>query len=112
MARAVLCLGVLGLVVACASPVSAKQLQQHNGYISVSKLQIDPHMNMLSDGPDPKQMQQSQEQRPMQIHPGAPMTQGGQGIPMEQMDDQDSEVPMGDDPISDNADDSDAVYTA
>lgn len=110
MARAVICLGVFGLAVAIAAPATAQQ--QHGGYIFVSKLQIDPHMNMLSDGPDPKQVQQLQQQREMQAHPGAPMAQGGQGAPLDQMGDQDQDAPVGDDPMSDNADDSDAVYTA
>ena len=111
MARAVLCLGVFGLGLAIAAPASAQQ-HQHGGYIAVSKLQIDPHMNMLNDGPDPKQLQQMQQQRQTQVSPGAPAAQGGPGSPLDQMDDQDQDAPIGDDPVSDNADDSDAVYTA
>jgi hypothetical protein len=105
MARTVICLGVLSIGLAIAVPASAQH--QNGGYTAVSRIQIDPRMTMLNDGPDPKQ----QKTRP---HPGAPMAPGA-GIPLDQaqgQDVQDPDAPAGDDPISDNADDSDAAYTA
>jgi hypothetical protein len=105
MARTVICLGVLSVGLAIAVPASAQH--QNGGYIAVSKMQIDPHMTMLNDGPDPRQQK-------AQPHPGAPMAPGA-GIPLDQLqgqEGQDSDAPAGDDPVSDNADDSDAVYTA
>jgi hypothetical protein len=102
MAHTVICLGVLSLGLAIAVPASAQH--QNGGYIAVSKMQIDPHMTMLNDGPDPKQQK-------AQPHAGAPMASES-GIPLDQLQGQDPEAPAGDDPISDNADDSDAVYTA
>lgn len=104
MARAVICLGVLSVGLAIAVPANAQH--QNGGYLAVSKMQIDPHMTMLNDGPDPRQQK-------AQPHSGAPMAPRA-GIPLDQMgqEGQDLDAPAGDDPISDNADDSDAVYTA
>jgi hypothetical protein len=87
-----------------AVPASAQH--QNGGYIAVSKTQIDPHMTMLNDGPD------SQQQK-AQPHAGAPMApEAGTDTPLDQLQDGDTNAAAGDDPISDNADDSDAVYTA
>jgi len=104
MARAVICLGVIAVGLVMAAPASAQETK--SGYIPVSKLQIDPHMNMLSDGPG----------RPMPVPPNSmPMTPGGApggAAPLDQMGgDQDSDAPLGDDPVSDNAVQTDTVYT-
>ena len=104
MTQRVLCVGVFAGVLCLAAPA----LAQANGYIAVSKLQIDPHMPLIDDG--------SGQQAPQRA-PGAAQ-QGGQadaGIPLDQMgaDDQDADNgPAGDDPYSDNAVQTDTVYTA
>src|SRR6476469_222839 len=108
MARTVISLGVLALGLAVAVPASAQH--QNGGYIAVSKMQIDPHMTMLNDGPEPRQ-QTAQPQAAAPSAPGAPM-EPGSGSSLDQLQDQDVDTTAGDDPVSDNADDSDAVYTA
>jgi len=103
MTQRVLCVGVLAGVLCLAAPA----LAQANGYITVSKLQIDPHMPMIDDGSG---------QKPPQSAPGAAQSgQADAGVPLDQMgaDDQDADNgPAGDDPYSDNAAQTDTVYTA
>ncbi len=104
MARSLACLGAFAIGVLLTVPANAAQ--SGHGYIAVSKLQIDPHMDMLSDAPAPSQQAQQ-----------APAPRGGQanrdgGTPLDQMDSTDDDGPAGDDPYSDNAVETDTVYTA
>jgi hypothetical protein len=103
MARAVICLSVFAGMLALAAPASAHQ--QNSGFMAVTKLQIDPNMDMLSDGPDPKQAAQQKNSAPEQKDAGQPLDQLG-------ADQADADAPAGDDPYSDNAVEADTVYTA
>lgn len=105
MARSVICLGVFATVIAFAVPANAQH--QNSGFIAVSKLQIDPHMEMLNDGPDPQQQAaQHQNGAPAQKDAGQSLDQMGADQP------EDEDAPAGDDPYSDNAVETDTVYTA
>lgn len=103
MARSVICFGVFAVGLAIAVPAAADN-QHHGKYVTVSKLLIDPGMTMMNDGPDPQQQQQAASR-------GAPMEQGA-GVPLDEMGGQDADAPAGDDPLSDNAVETDTVYTA
>src|SRR5690242_18151438 len=98
MARAVVCFAVFASVIALAVPASAHQ--RNSGLIAVSKLQIDPHMGMLSDGSDQKEAAPQNQQQS-----GAAPAQKDAGQPLDQMgaDQADADAPAGDDPYSDNA---------
>jgi hypothetical protein len=99
MARAVICLGVLGIAFCCAVPVNAQQ--NNGGYIAVTRTQIDPHMGVLSDGPPPSQV----------APPQAAQGNRDNGMPLDQSDDSDAGGPAGDDPYADNAVETDTVYS-
>jgi hypothetical protein len=106
MARSVICLGVFALGVAFITPASAEP--QKSGYQTISHpVLIDPRMQMLSDG------EQQQKQQPSRSQ-SAPVQGAREGIPLDQMggNDQDADAPAGDDPMSDNAVETDTVYTA
>jgi hypothetical protein len=105
MARSVICLGVFALGLAFITPASAQH--QNDGYKTVSHpILIDPRMQMLNDG-EPRQAAPSQSQNP----PAQGAREGG--IPLDQLGGDDSmDAPAGDDPMSDNAVETDTVYTA
>ncbi|HEX2589934.1 MAG TPA: hypothetical protein VHL34_00455 [Rhizomicrobium sp.] len=109
MARGVICLGVLALGVAFISRASAQP--QKSGYQTVSHpVLIDPRMQMLGDGP---QQDQQQKASPRSQTPPAAQGTRENGMPLDQMGGDDSaDVPAGDDPMSDNAVETDTVYTA
>jgi hypothetical protein len=101
-----MCLGVLALGLAIAAPAAAQP--QNSGYISVSRTQIDPGMIVMTDEDPPKQEQTASQDRAPPSH-GQP----GAGVPLDQLGaDGDADAPAGDDPLSDDATQTDAVYTA
>ena len=105
MARSVICLGVLALGLAIAAPAAAQHL--NGGYIAVSKTKIDPGMIVMTD------QAPSQHQAAPQSHGPAAHDQPGAGVPLDQLGaSDDADGPAGDDPLSDDATQTDAVYTA
>jgi hypothetical protein len=110
MARSVISFGVLALGLVFAAQATAQE--QDGGYITASKLQIDPHMSIMTDGTQGDESVVSPD-GPQQAAPQAQVAPGA-GIPLDQLgagtDDQ--SAPLGDDPMSDNAVETDTVYTA
>lgn len=98
MARIVICLSMLALGLCVAAPASADNAT--HGYIAVSKVQIDPHMITLSDGPSPRQAAPQNDSNGQDT-----------GTPLDQLDDPDANGPAGDDPYADNAVETDTVYS-